>query len=309
MALVGVLVFGFYTAVAYASYLGLTYLWRLQFDPVTTALTVLVVAVAFGYLSMRVGTVRLLSRLDARELPRARVPGAYEVLDGLTARMDLDAPRLMVVSLSTPNAFALDTAGRDTVVVDTALFGLLDRAEFEGLLAHELAHLEHRDSLVQTLTFSTLQTVASVVYALVSPLVFFVTGLAFAAAWFRGDPHSWPETIPGRVRTALERGVVVAMSVVTLAARAHSRKREFAADARAASVTGRPLALARALEKIERATTPDVGLLSPLWIHGEVESPDERRVRDLFSTHPRTEDRVARLRRRAEEGRVRIDVQ
>lgn len=299
MAFVGVVVFAFYALLAYGSYVALSLLWRLRFDPVTTLLLVVGLTLAFGYLGLRVGTAQLYSRLDARELPRERVPGAYRILDRLVERMDLDAPpRLMVVSLPTPNAFALDTTGRDTVVVDAALFRLLDRDEFESLLAHELAHLERRDSLVQTLAFSVLQTVVSLVYFAVAPVVFLVTGLALSTAWVRGDPASWPRTVPGRIRTRLERAASFVMGLVMLLSRAHSRRREYAADARAAEVTGRPLALARALEKIERASTTEFEVFSPLWLHGEVPSEEERRARELFSTHPRTEERIERLRRR-----------
>ncbi len=307
MIFVGVAVFVFYALLAYASYLALSLLWRLQFDLTTAVLFVLGFTLVFGYLGLRVGTARLLSQLDAQELPRERVPGAYHVLDGLAAEMDLDEPpRLMVASLSTPNAFALDTMGRNTVVVDTVLFRILDRDELEGLLAHELAHLERKDSLVQTLAFSTIQTVVNLAYVVVAPFAFFVTGLALSTAWVRGDPTSWPETLPGRIRHRLEQGASLVMGVMTLLARAHSRKREYAADERAAAVTGRPLALARALEKLERASSAEFGILSPLWIRGEVESEEERRLRDLLSTHPRTEDRVKRLRDHAESNRVRI---
>lgn len=304
MLLVGVSVLAFYSLLSYGSYLLLVTLWRLRPDPVTAGLVVGATTVLFGYASFRFGTRRLLSRLDARELPRAEYPGVYDVLDGLAVEMDLDAPRILVTRLAVPNAMALDTAGRDTVVIDASLFRLLDREEFAGLLAHELAHLESKDSLVQTLAFTALQTAVGVVSLLAAPPVFLVTGLALAAAWVRGDPASWPRTLPGRIRTRMEKAVSVLMLGITLLARAHSRRREFAADDRAAEVTGRPVALARALRKIERTADPQVGLLSPLWVYGEVESEEERALSDLFSTHPRTEDRVERLRSRADSGRT-----
>lgn len=306
--LVGVSVLAFYSLLSYGSYVLLVTLWRLRPDPVTAGVVVGAVTVLFGYASFRVGTRRLLSRLDARELPRAAYPGVYRVADRLAAEMDVDAPRILVTRLSVPNAMALDTAGRDTVVLDASLFRLLDREEFAALLAHELAHLESRDSLVQTLAFTTLQTAVGFVSLLVAPPVFLVTGFALAAAWARGDPASWPRTLPGRVRTRIEEAVSLLMLGITLLARAHSRRREFAADDRAAEVTGRPLALARALRKIERTAEPQFGLLSPLWVYGEVESERERSLTDLFSTHPRTEDRVDRLRSRAESDRVEVEV-
>ncbi|MFC6824876.1 M48 family metallopeptidase [Halopelagius fulvigenes] len=308
MLLVGVSILAFYSLLSYGSYVLLVTLWRLRPDPVTAGLVVGATAVLFGYASLRFGTRRLLSRLDARELPRSRYPGVYGISDRLAAEMSVDTPRILVTRLPVPNAFALDTAGRDTVVLDAALFRLLDREEFEGLLAHELAHLESKDSLVQTLTFTTLQTAVGLVSLLVAPPVFLVTGLALAAAWVRGDPRSWPRTLPGRLKARIEEAVSVLMVGITLLARAHSRRREFAADDRAAEVTGRPLALARALRKIERTAEPRFGLLSPLWVYGEVESEEERTLRDLFSTHPRTEDRVERLRSRADSGRVEVEV-
>jgi heat shock protein HtpX len=308
MVLVGASVLAFYTLLSYGSYALLAALWRVRPDPLTAVVAVAALALVFGYGSFRLGTSRLLSRLDARELPRENAPGLYRLLDGLATEMRMDAPRLLVADLSVPNAFALDTAGRDTVVVDASLFRLLDRDEFGALLAHELAHLERKDSLVQTLSFTTLQTGVGLVFVALSPAVFLATGLALAAAWFRGDPASWPRTLPGRVRARLEGVVALLMVGITLLARAHSRRREFAADDRAAEVTGRPLALARALRTIERAADPRFGLLSPLWVYGEVESEEERTLGDLFSTHPRTEDRVERLRARAESGRVEVTV-
>jgi heat shock protein HtpX len=308
MFFVGVALFAFYALLSYASYSLIVAVWRLRPDPVTTVVVVALLTVVFGYGSLRFGTVRLLARLDATELSRSRAPGAYRVLDELAAEMDVRPPRLMVADLGMPNAFALDTRGRDTVVFDASLFRLLDGNEFEALLAHELAHLERKDSLVQTLTFTAFQTVVGVVTLAVSPLVFLATGFALALAWVRGDPASWSATVPGRVRTWVDGLVAVLMAGLTLLSRAHSRRREFAADDRAAEVTGRPLALASALQTIERAASPRFGLLSPLWVHGEVESEEERALRDLFSTHPRTEDRVERLRarERAETTRIRI---
>lgn len=308
MLLVGVSVLAFYSLLSYGSYVLLVTLWRLRPDPVTAGLVVGATTILFGYASFRFGTRRLLSRLDARELPRAAYPGVYRTVDRLAAEMDLDAPRILVTRLAVPNALALDTAGRDTVVLDVSLFRLLDGDEFAGLLAHELAHLESKDSLVQTLAFTTLQTAVGLASLLVAPPVFLATGLALAAAWVRGDPASWPRTLPGRVRARIEAAVSVLMLGVTLLARAHSRRREFAADDRAARVTGRPLALARALRKIERTAEPEFGLLSPLWVYGEVESENERTLNDLFSTHPRTEDRVERLRSRAESDRVEVRI-
>lgn len=99
-------------------------------------------------------------------------------------------------------------------------------------------------------------------------------------------------------------GVAVVFLVLTLVIRAHSRHREFAADDRAAEVTGRPLALARALTKIDRVSDPDWGLLSPLYTHGD----EDNGLGRLFSTHPTTDDRVERLLASARAAQQRVTV-
>jgi heat shock protein HtpX len=105
------------------------------------------------------------------------------------------------------------------------------------------------------------------------------------------------------------RAVLSVLVVLTLLVRAHSRRREFAADERAAELTGRPLALARALRTIERASRPAGGLLATLYIHAEESDPLTR----MLSTHPPMDERVERLvemaerRERARGRRIPID--
>jgi heat shock protein HtpX len=298
-------VLAFYVLLAAGSFLVLTALWRLRFDPAVAVLGVGIGTFAAAYLSLRLGTRRLLSRLDAWELPESRAPAVYDLLDDLSASMAVDRPRLLVGRLGTPNAFALDTARRGTVVVDASLFRLLDAGELEALLAHELAHLERRDSLVQTAVLGISQLVVAFLELLLSPVVFLLTGVALGSAWLRGSPRAWPETAAGRIRTWLESGLALLGVAATLVLRAHARRREFAADERAAEVTGRPLALASALRKLDRATASPFESFSPLW-HGEVESEEERRLREYFSTHPPIQARVRRLQELADDSRVRI---
>lgn len=306
-AFVGVALLAVYAGVAYLSYRLLAAVWLARGDLLAVVAWTTGLTVAFGYLSYRFGTRRLLARLDAVELPRSRAPGAYRRLDGLCERMNAGRPRLLVARLGGPNAMAVSASGGNAVVVDRSLFGLLTGAEFEALLAHELAHLERRDSLVQTLAYSAGQSLVWFVVVLALPVVVVAAGVRRALGWLRGRPPAGPAAPGAGLRRRVGQVVMVAFTALTLLTLAHSRRREFAADDRAADLTD-PLALARALRKIERASQPRWRLLSPLTVRGEEDGPVTR----LLSTHPSMDDRVDRLVARAEReferptGRVRV---
>ncbi|MFB6143259.1 MAG: M48 family metallopeptidase [Halorientalis sp.] len=276
---------------AVGAYWVLVTLWAHRPSLPTTALFLAVVVLTSGYLSYRFGTARVLAGLNAREIPRQRAPTLYERLDAATDRMDVATPRLLVAEMALPNAVALGRGKDGAVVVDRRLFRLLSTDELVGILAHELAHLESHDSLVQTLAYTTVRTLVGLASLLLLPALLLVAGVARSFAWMRGRPTRWPETALGRLHRAVYGGVSALLVFLTLAVRAHSRRREFAADERAAEVTGRPLALARALSKIDRVTDPEWGPLAPLYVRGEEDSGLGR----LFSTHPETEERVSRL--------------
>jgi heat shock protein HtpX len=198
-----------------------------------------------------------------------------------------------------PNAFALGGVGSGAIVLDGTLFRLLDEDELAGIVAHELAHLESGDGLVQTLAYSALRTTAGVILLFLAPILAIGTGLAVGVAWVAGNPAAWARNPIGRGRVLIERSVMLLFAAFTLVIFAYSRRREFAADDRAAEVTGDPLALARALRKIERASDPRWGLRSLLDVRG----PEENSLQRLFSTHPATDERVERLVERADERR------
>jgi heat shock protein HtpX len=290
MAVVGLLVLVVYAVLAALSYALVASLLRglASADPLTTLALIVSLTLAFGYASYRFGTADLLSRLDADRIPRSAAPELYGRLDVLAARMGIDSPRLAVARMEMPNALAIG-GGRDGVLVlDGRLFRLLDAPELDALLAHELAHLASRDSLVQTLAYSLVRTAVGVVMVALVPVSLALRGYARASAWLRGRPATPPE---GSLQGLVGRAVLGLFVVLTVPVRAHSRRREFAADRRAAEVTGRPVALARALRKIERASVPAGGLLATLYVHAEEDDPLSR----LLSTHPPMDERVERL--------------
>ena len=291
MMVVGLSLLAFYGLAAVVTYWALATFWANRPPLGTTLLVVGAMTLAFGYLSYQFGTARILSSLDAVEIPRRDAPRLHDDVERLAARMDVAPPRLLVAEMALPNALALGSAGNGVVVVDRSLFRLLTEDELLAILAHEFAHLERRDSLVQTMAVSAIRTVVGVVTVAFLPLLLFVTGLARGMAWLRGRPTQWSEGLLGRFQLLVQNGVAVVFLALTLVIRAHSRRREFAADDRAAEVTGRPLALARALTKIDRVSDPNWGLLSPLYTRGD----EDHGLRNLFSTHPATDERVDRL--------------
>ncbi len=269
-------------------------LWVQRPPAAVVVATVVGVALLFGVLSYWAGTARLTRSLAAVELPRSRAPSLYRRYDQLTERMRTGEPSLLVARLPVPNAFALG-GPNGAIVVDRRLFALLSLDEIETLLAHELAHFERRDALVQTLGYSLTQSVVGLVGIVLFPVVILTGGIARAVAMLRGDPGSWSQSLLGRTHRGALGAVALVGFAVTLLVLSYSRRREWAADDRAATVTGKPLALARALRKIERASAPDMGPLTPLYVHGTEESPLSR----LLSTHPPMDARVERLERLA----------
>ncbi|MWG33179.1 M48 family metallopeptidase [Halomarina oriensis] len=259
-------------------------------DPATFVLSFGLLTVGLGYLSYRTGTARVLAGIGARDLPRERSPRLYARLNDLCDRMGLDTPRLMVVRTRTPNAFALG----GTVVLDRALFHLLTVDELEGILAHELAHVERRDGLVGSLVFSVARTAVGLLAVALLPLALVLSGVARASALVAGRPRDWRETLAGRARTRIDRVVAGLLVASTAVVMARSRRRELAADDRAAEVTGDPLALARALARLD----------GPSWPFVREESAATR----LLASHPDTDERIERLRERADRNATRIEV-
>ena len=293
MVLVGVAVFAVYAAAALGGYLLLSWLFTSPPDVLTGALVIAVFTVVGGYLSYRFGTQRLLAALQAVELPRQHSPALYRRLDRLSLTMDVTQPPVLVADLGVPNALSLGGPREGVVVLDQSLLSLLTIDELEGILAHELAHMEQYDTFVQTLAVSLLRSLAGVFTLLLLPVLLLLQGIDRAFAWMLGRPTDRRPGLAGLLRRSIETVVGLLLSVVALLFLAYSRRREFAADSRAADVTGRPVALARALSKIDRATSPERGLHSLLYIHGDEQEADG--LQRLLSTHPPIDDRVSRL--------------
>lgn len=297
MAIIGVLSLVVYLGGAYLTYLLLRWILADRPSATTIVLIILAVTLLLGYLSYRFGTAQLLASVEAVDPDGKRVEAFHARLDRLCKRMELAKPTVLFTDLDEPNAFAMSGPDGGVVVFDITLFSLLDDDQLEAILAHELAHLESHDGLVQLLAFTGLQTVVGMLSFLLLPAMLFLTGVAKASAWLRGKPSTWSRSLAWRFRTVVFGVVMVVPVIVTFVLLVRSRRREYAADRRAALVTGKPLALASALSIVHEAVSAELRLKGLL---PEGDDPRHDPVIRLLSTHPGVERRIEKLERMAE---------
>ena len=291
MALVGLVVLAVYTGAGLG---GLVVLQWIVADPPPLWIVLVTFAVGIpmgGYVAYRFGTARLIGRLEARRLARTEVPELHRRLARLTARMDVREPRVLAADLTAPNALSIGGPRRGAIVFDYRLLRSLTIDELEGVLAHELAHMEGRDTLINTIVLTTIRTIVGIVFVLLFPIVLFLAGIDRGAAWMAGTPGRRRYGLTTLFHRGLTAVLGAVLSLFTLAFLARARRREFVVDNRAAEVTGDPASLARALVKIHRASKPRRRLLSVLYIEDEGDSP----VKRWFSSHPPLEKRIERL--------------
>jgi heat shock protein HtpX len=226
-----------------------------------------------------------LASMGAREVSAAEAPELHAVIERLCIQANLPKPRVAVAQTPMPNAFAVGRSPRNaTVCATTGLLELLSPAELEGVLGHELTHVQNRDVLVMT--------VASFFAAIAS----FIVQMGF---WFGGGMDD-DDNGPGIIVVVLVAGVVYMVSFLLL--QALSRYREFAADRGSAIITGRPSALSSALLKIsgqmdqipQRDLRAASGELAAFYIFPP---KAKQSIANLFSTHPPLEARLAALGR------------
>ena len=224
----------------------------------------------------------VLRMYNAQEVDETSAPQFYAMVRELAQRAGLPMPRVYLIDEAQPNAFA---TGRNpenaAVAATTGILNLLSAREIRGVMAHELAHVQHRDILISTIS----ATMAGAISA-----------LANVAMFFGGrDSEGRPANPVASILVAL-----LAPLAASLIQMAVSRAREYEADRGGAEICGDPNALADALTKIDRyargipmqvaeehPATAQMMIMNPLSGGG---------IAGLFSTHPATEERVARLR-------------
>lgn len=216
----------------------------------------------------------------AREVTVDQAPDLYRLVQNLAQNAGLPMPKVYIMDTAMPNAFA---TGRDpkhaAVAVTTGIMSILSRIELEGVVAHELAHIKNRDTLISTIA----ATIAGV-----------VTFLASMAQWsliFGGGDDDGANPLGVLAMAIL---APIAATIIQLAI---SRGREFGADAVGARICGNPLSLASALAKLEAGASAARANVNPSTAHMFIVNPLKgKSMAGLFSTHPSTEERIARLR-------------
>jgi len=242
----------------------------------------LVIALGMNVFSYWFSDKLVLRMYNAREVDATSAPQFYRMIQELAQRASLPMPRVYIIDEPAPNAFA---TGRNpehaAVAATTGIMRVLSERELRGVMAHELAHVRHRDILISTVS----ATMAGAISMLANFAMFF------------GGRDS--EGRPANPITGLLVAILAPLAA-SLIQMAISRAREFEADRGGAEISGDPRALASALEKIHayaRGTplpaaerhpeTAQMMIMNPLRGGG---------LSGLFSTHPATEERVERLR-------------
>jgi heat shock protein HtpX len=245
----------------------------------------LLVALAMNAFAYWNSDKMVLRMYGARQVDRQGAPGFYGIVEQLAANAELPMPRVYLIDSDQPNAFATGRNPENAAVAATqGLLRRLSSEEVAGVMAHELAHVRNRDTLTMTIT----ATIAGAIGMLANFALFFGSN--------RNNPLGFV-------------GVILIMILAPLAAAlvqmAISRSREYEADRIGAEISGQPLWLASALEKIQAAAQGidnEAAERNPATAHMFIINPlHARAVDSLFSTHPNTANRVSRLRQLAAE--------
>lgn len=226
--------------------------------------------------------------MRAREVDPRQAPELHAMIDRLCAAADMPKPRVGVADTNVPNAFATGRSPqRSVVVVTTGILQILSAEELEGVLAHELSHVAHRDVLVMTAASS-----AGIVAGMLSQ------GAQFGA-WFGGGRRDNNSGLPIWLAVLLVSMVTYALTFLLV--KLLSRYRELSADRAGAYLTGRPQALGSALQKISGRmnVVPDQELKATQPMNAFFIAPAIKGVslRTLTSTHPTLEQRLEQLAR------------
>jgi heat shock protein HtpX len=247
------------------------------------AITILVIALLLFGLQLFTSDKIALATLGAKEVSPAQEPELHGIIERLCVQADLPKPRVCVMDTPMPNAFAMGRSQKSaTVCATSGILSLLEPAELEGVMAHELTHVINRDVMVMTLA-GFFATIAS-----------FIVQFGF---FFGGGGNSEEEE--DMFIVILVAVLVYAFSFILL--RALSRYREFAADRGSAVLTGRPSALSSALLKIsgtmERIPKNDLRTAEGMSAFFIVPARAKKSLMNLFADHPPLEKRIEALSR------------
>jgi len=274
-------VFGLLIAIGW----GLSYVY----DNPGILVIAVIVAVVQSWVSYYYSDSIALAVSGARQVDREEAPEYYRLVENLSLTAGIAMPKIHIIDDPAPNAFA---TGRDvkhaSIAVTTGLFDLLNKRELEGVLAHELSHIQNRDILLMTVSVTLVGAIA------------LVSDLFMRSLWWRrgGNKEGNNNGVVMLIGIVL---AILAPLVGKLIQLAISRRREFLADSSGALLTRFPEGLAEALSKIERYERP-MRSANRATAHLFINEPfgvDEKKqswLTTIFSTHPPINERVKKLR-------------
>lgn len=263
-----------------------------SFGGTSGATVMLLISLGMNLFSYWFSAPMVLRAYGAQEVTREEAPELYGMVEQLAANAHLPMPKLCIINSDVPNAFA---TGRNpshaAVAVTTGIMRVLDYNELSGVLGHELTHVKNRDILISTIA------------AAMAGVISWIANIAQWAAIFgvgRSDDDEEGGGLLGSLVT-----IIIAPIAAFLIQMAISRSREYAADKGGGEICGNPDYLASALAKIDyyakhAQPLPDA---TPATAHMFIVNPLEgvgSTIMNLFSTHPATEDRIARLHAQAQ---------
>ncbi len=217
----------------------------------------------------------------AQKIQSGQFNEVVEIITYLVNKEKMPMPELYIIESDQPNAFATGRNPKNSkIAVTTGILRLLNRDELEGVLAHELSHIKNRDILVSSIA------------AMLAAAISFMSRMAFWGGGNR-DRNTHPAFILIAFIAAPIASIIIRMAI--------SRTREFGADLTGSDISGNPLALASALEKIEKYSKIPMKVnpaVSQLFISDPLKAFSGRSITKLFSTHPPTSERIRRLRQR-----------
>ena len=246
----------------------------------------LVLALGMNFFSYWFSDKMVLAMYRAQPVDEASAPELFAMVRTLATRAQIPMPRVYIIPTDTPNAFATGRNPEHAAVAATeGIMRILNREELEGVIAHELSHVKNRDTLIMTIA------------AALAGAITYLAHMAQWAAIFGGSRRDSEEEGGGGGMIGALALAILAPIAAMLVQLAISRSREFHADETGARIAGKPWGLASALEKLEQASKAIPMDATPATAHLFIVNPlSGSMLRSLFSTHPSTEERVARLR-------------
>lgn len=265
--------------IAIISGIGLFFAW--EFKELSIFWITLVVALVYALIDYVVATKMVIKMAGATEISRSMAPELYAAVDTITVTAGLPMPKVYIINDNAPNAFAAGTKPENAIIcVTTGLLEIMDKAELEGVIAHEVGHIKNYDIRV------------SMAAVALTAAIGFIADIILRITFYSSDKEERsPAMFVGGLMAA-----IVAPILALIVRMAISREREYLADATAVMLTRYPDGLISALDKLQKYGVPmqkQNSTTASLYINNPLKKSV---LNSLFATHPPIEKRIQRLK-------------